>query len=101
MVIAKTLRYVCFSFLFSIPLICLNITSASDLDNDSSFNCEDGIVEIGDTKYQVLEKCGEPTMRTDNGNKWVYDLGSTQFVRYITFTDDKVHRIQHGDYGSP
>ena len=72
---------------------------SSDLSDVSALQCSDGIVSVGDMKYHVIKKCGEPTYKMNNGNVWIYDLGSTELIRYIAFAGDKVHRIQLGGYG--
>ena len=33
-------------------------------------------------------------------DEWTYDFGSTQFVRYVTFEDGRLLRIDTGHYGS-
>jgi hypothetical protein len=71
----------------------------AELDDYSVIQCPGGIVSIGDTRFDVEEKCGEPTRVEDNGHIWIYDYGPTEFVRYITFVEDKVERIQMGGYG--
>ena len=76
-----------------------NLADAIDLNDADQCECKNKIVSIGDTKYDVIEKCGEPSSRETNGSVWVYDFGSTKFVYYITFVDDIVERIQYGEYG--
>jgi hypothetical protein len=71
----------------------------AELDDYSVIQCPGGIISVGDTRFEVMEKCGEPTRVEDYGNIWIYDYGPTEFVRYITFVDDEVERIQMGDYG--
>jgi hypothetical protein len=72
---------------------------SADLSDVSALSCSGGIISIGDQKYDVIVKCGEPTTKMADGSSWVYDLGSLELVRYITFVGDKVHRIQLGGYG--
>ena len=47
-----------------------------------SMRCGSHIVSAGQRhgpgKYEVLKKCGEPTVR--NGDTWIYDRGSKQYV---------------------
>ncbi len=81
---------------------------------------------MGDTKDYVLHQCGEPShieerterwannYRTNypedlegynyiiNENQievWTYNLGPTQFIRYLTFRNNKLIDIKTGDYG--
>ena len=70
-----------------------------NLDDSSECECSNGSVKIGDSKYDVIKKCGEPTSREDLGAVWVYDFGSKRFICYIRFAGDTVKRIQLGAYG--
>jgi hypothetical protein len=47
-------------------------------------------------------QCGRMIERTVEVqvDEWTYDLGPTQFVRYVTFEDGRLLRIVTGDYGS-
>ncbi len=60
---------------------------AADLD---SFRCDGGIVHLGDPDYELLNKCGQPSVREGyEGVIWVYDRGPNQFnVRFY---------VQQGD----
>jgi hypothetical protein len=31
--------------------------------------------------------------------QWIYDLGRTQFTRILTFENNRLARIETGDYG--
>jgi hypothetical protein len=101
-------------FLF---VVLVNFAHSIDLYDSSDWKCSNGILNIGDSKYDVINKCGEPTsreefgeptvqkefgepiFREDHGTVWVYDFGSTKFIYYITFDGDRVERIQYGEYG--
>lgn len=72
---------------------------AVELDDSDECECANGTINIGDLKYDVIKKCGEPTTREDRGTVWVYDFGPTRFIYYIRFIEDKVERIQFGEYG--
>ena len=92
----------CFVILVLMLVMFVSNTYGSlDLTDASSYRCSSGIIHIGDTKDEVFDKCGEPTRETNRGRTWIYDFGSSEFVRYITFIDNKVDRIQIGDYGGP
>lgn len=73
-------------------------TFAIDRHDESVLECSDGIVNIGDSRFKVLENCGEPTMK-EGEYLWIYNFGSSRFVYYLTFTGDRLQRIQTGDYG--
>jgi len=84
-------------------LFFLGVSSSLAIDREdvSSLGCSDGIVNLGDSKSDVLEKCGEPT-RKDGFQEyvWVYDFGSSNLVYYLTFSRDRLERIQTGGYGN-
>jgi hypothetical protein len=72
-------------------------------------------VETGDTSAMVLEKCGTPARRekldtyrcpperncrkSQRAERWVYNLGSLSFMRYLLFIEDELAQIETGDYG--
>lgn len=83
-------------------LFFLGVSSSLAIDREdvSSLGCSDGIVNIGDSKSDVLEKCGEPTRKEGfQGYLWIYDFGSSHLVYYLTFSRDRLERIQTGGYG--
>jgi Protein of unknown function (DUF2845) len=92
-------RKICLLLLVPLVLLFVDQVFASDLDDYPALECSGGIVSLGDTKYMVLEKCGKPTDVEDFGHVWIYDYGPEELVRYITFVDDKVQRMQMGGYG--
>lgn len=53
---------------------------------DTAMRCGNNLVDIGDSVYEVLEKCGEPVFTLQN--MWIYDLGPGHFNRRITFDPD-------------
>lgn len=92
-------RRVCLTLLACLVLLFIGQAVASELDDYPAIECSGGFVSIGDSRYIVLEKCGKPTYVEEFGNVWIYDYGPEQLVRYITFVNDKVERIQMGGYG--
>lgn len=84
-------------------LLFLGVSSSLAIDREdvSSLGCSDGIVNVGDSKSDVLEKCGEPTRKEGfQEYVWVYDFGSSNLVYYLTFSRDRLERIQTGGYGN-
>ncbi len=84
-------------------LFFLGVSSSLAIDREdvSSLGCSDGIVNVGDSKSDVLEKCGEPTRKEGfQEYVWVYDFGSSNLVYYLTFSRDRLERIQTGGYGN-
>ena len=92
----------------------------------SDFRCSGRIIEVRQTRDYVRQKCGPPNNieeRTENlarafnhsypenhegynyiinENKievWTYNLGPTQFVRYLTFRNGALIDIRTGGYG--
>ena len=50
--------------------------------------CGGDLVEIGDTEYQVLRKCGQPSYKA--ANRWIYDRGVGRFIKILTFGNGKL-----------
>ena len=95
-------RDLCFVILsiFMLFLVSASPSSAVDREDVSSLECSNGIVNVGDSKSDVLEKCGEPTRKEGfQGYLWVFDFGSSDFLYYLTFYQDRLERIQTGSYG--
>lgn len=97
---------------------------------DTTFRCNGHIISVGDYKTEVLEKCGEPKhqeqweevqekeVSQQTGEKedrlrvsetvkilfhmerWTYDLGTKQFIRYLEFKNGELINITTGDKGS-
>ncbi len=84
-----------------------------------AFSCNGRVVSTGDTKAEVVMKCGEPAgkdsrteeiiEKTDADTKrkvvvmfdeWTYDLGPDTLVRILTFTDGRLANIREAGYGS-
>jgi len=92
----------------------------------SGFRCSGRIISVGNSQDYVFDKCGEPTSIEERTERlasgfrhrypesheelnyvireirievWTYNLGSTQFIRYLTFKNGKLVRISTGGYG--
>ena len=100
------------------------VTLAASSARADSLECEGRHVSPGDTKVDLLGKCGEPTAReerveekqtatvdrasqtgearkvTEVVETWVYDFGPQRFVQYVTLTGGKVRAVKSGDYGT-
>jgi hypothetical protein len=89
---------------------------------DDSLRCAGGIVSVGDSKLDLLGKCGEPAFRearrderkgfaitTAEGaarsrttltvEKWTYNFGPNQFVQHVTLEMGRVVSVERGSYG--
>ncbi len=96
------------------------------------FDCGSRLVSVGDSRYEVLAKCGEPSWRDAweeerlervggvpyiDGSpyyasrvpiftnvhvlieEWVYNRGSSRFMRILRFENNRLINIEVGDYG--
>ena len=80
--------------------------------------CDDRVLSVGDTKADILVKCGEPFYKSSHHEElkekfddsssrkvivtveeWTYNFGPRQFMRIITFRNGIVADIRTGDYG--
>jgi hypothetical protein len=82
-----------------------------------AFDCENGKAEIGDTKYEILQKCGEPTYKDQTKvsrvketaeafeqdfvtvEYWLYNLGPDRLVTIVTFEKGKAVGMRAYGYG--
>jgi hypothetical protein len=71
-----------------------------------SFRCGTKLVRVGDTKPDILKKCGSPTLKapgrdsTGGADVWIYNQGSGKTMRILTFTGPRVTAIDSSDnYG--
>ncbi len=84
-----------------------------------AFSCGGRIISTGDTKAEVIMKCGEPAgkdSRTEERiekidadtkrkvtitiDEWTYDLGPDTLIRVLTFADGRLVDIREAGYGS-
>ena len=78
-------------------VVLTGLTSAVfALDDISNMVCGDVIAEIGDQQFAFQQKCGPPTATEENGQVWIYDRRPESFIYYVTFSEEKVERIQIG-----
>lgn len=90
---------------------------------DGSLRCSGGLVSVGDSKLDLVGKCGWPTLeeRQEGGHtvahrewrggawlnhrvtaateRWTYDFGSNQFIQIVVLELGKIVRIERGGYG--
>ncbi len=98
--------------LFVVLLVIANTALA---DNTTySLSCQKGIVSPGDSKYQVLQKCGQPAFvntvyshfRFDgrlyhSSEQWTFNFGPNEFLYYVYFDGNNVSLIISGnDHGN-
>lgn len=85
----------------------------------SAARCPGGVVAVGNSKYEVLSKCGDPSFedgrtvekiaRTDLNEltRWTveieeltYDFGPNRFIQIFLFENGTLVKIRQGCYGS-
>lgn len=83
-----------------------------------ALRCGQGLVTVGDSKLEVLEKCGEPfwtdrhalefreridsereTRSFINVDEWTYNLGPHKLLHYLRFENGRLVDIDTGPYG--
>lgn len=88
--------------------------------NSDAMRCGDKLVSIGDTKAEVLLKCGKPFFEnlisfemTRNTNKsdaisntgieeqWTYNQGNNQLLKILTFMGGRLISIEDGERVNP
>jgi len=80
----------------------------------SSLQCDGGIVSVGDSKLDLLGKCGNPTLVEERlaerwggsghylavtAEEWTYNFGPNRFLQFVTLVGGKVIRIERGGWG--
>jgi hypothetical protein len=85
-----------------------------------AFRCDGALVDEGDSKAEVLIKCGEPDWTTrwsedfvgDAGTvssyrvssekeRWLYNLGPRSFMRILFFENGRLVKVTTGERGFP
>jgi hypothetical protein len=90
-----------------------------------ALRCDGRLVSIGDTKAEVMAKCGKPFLTEEKDveittvrktprkvrrgrvgasstlkiEEWTYNFGSNRFMQTLTFEDSELKKIESGDYG--
>jgi len=84
------------------------------------FWCGSKLISVGETKLEVISKCGPPddseivsydtmwsfsssgnlTASTKKVENLYYNCGDGRFIRILTFIDGKLTSIKNGGYGS-
>jgi hypothetical protein len=90
---------------------------------DGSIRCPGGIVSTGDSKLDLVGKCGWPALREERAGertvvvrerrgallfqravastseRWTYDFGPNQFIQHVVLDLGKVVSVERGGYG--
>ena len=83
------------AFIISLSLLIV----ASAYDTSFAFRCSGRIVSVGDTKFDVIKKCGEPSFK----DTWVENRISRDLYREILPKEDKGSKreLERKDYREP
>jgi hypothetical protein len=104
-------------------IAALVATAFSASARADSINCDRGIVSTGDSKLDLLAKCGEPALmearleershyqvsqdgRSGAGHsvtfkveRWTYNFGPQRFLQFVTLETGRVTSVERGSYG--
>lgn len=100
------------------PLLAVSLASPAR-GSESSLRCDGGIVSVGDSKLDLLAKCGAPSLAERSGDAvavlqggvglerhlfvnaehWTYDFGRNRFIYVVTLVRGKVTAFERGGYG--
>ncbi|NBC13710.1 MAG: DUF2845 domain-containing protein [Gammaproteobacteria bacterium] len=88
-----------------------------------ALRCGTGVVSEGDSTLELLQTCGEPTLKEQTERQvsyriydrvhgryttaydtvpveiWTYNFGPRRFIQRITIEDGRIKRIERGGYG--
>lgn len=118
------------AFHLHMTLAAVLVLTLSTAVADNALRCGNRVVSVGATFSEVSDKCGDPVYveqweeaadsnvfqyfdyeterylapRLIKGpirmERWTYDFGSNKFIRYLTFQNGRLIRIETGDKGS-
>jgi len=91
-------------------LILLSMSASA-----SAMRCKNALISEGDTTAEMLLKCGEPMLREDisrteenqygnvvevkYGERWTYNFGKNEFMRFVMVRNGKIVDIENGPRG--
>ena len=90
----------------SICILAGLLLTATVAHAETNMRCDNGILSLGDSKYDTLTKCGEPAMKdsfpqpvgtgsaTVTIDEWTYDFGPSRFVYKVRLEGGRVVRIE-------
>jgi hypothetical protein len=83
--------------------------------NESTFRCGTDVIQLGDSNYRVMAKCGPPSSKDYIGanyrygtlpasefldmERWIYNRGSTDFIYSLMFAGGSLTEISRGGRG--
>jgi hypothetical protein len=83
-----------------------------------SLDCRGGIISVGDSRIDLITKCGEPDLKDSHTeeiserlgkdtrtklivtvDEWTYNFGPSQLIRIVTMKNGRIADIRTGSYG--
>jgi Protein of unknown function (DUF2845) len=107
----------------AVALLLLVLLSATALHAAQTLRCDGNVVSLGDIKFEVVSKCGEPAFKetrqkerevvvfnqgkgtfeslrvTVTIDEWTYNFGPGGFLYVVTLEDGKVVSIESAGFG--
>jgi Protein of unknown function (DUF2845) len=93
-----------------LALLLLSIPASAD-----AMRCKNALITEGDSTAEMLLKCGEPMLREELsrnevnplgnlvqvkfGERWTYNFGKNEFMRFVTVRNGVVIDIENGPRG--
>ncbi|MBR7629620.1 MAG: DUF2845 domain-containing protein [Aeromonas popoffii] len=94
----------------ALALLLLSIPASAD-----AMRCKNALITEGDSTAEMLLKCGEPMLREELsrnevnqlgnlvqvkfGERWTYNFGKNEFMRFVTVRNGVVIDIENGPRG--
>lgn len=93
-----------------LALLLVSIPASAD-----AMRCKNTLITEGDTTAEMLLKCGEPMLRealsrneenqfgilvpVTYGERWTYNFGKNEFMRFVTVRNGIITDIENGPRG--
>jgi len=104
--------------MYCIMLVLALLSETASASSSGTFRCGSNLVSVGNTKAEVLIKCGAPDWKDDwtsevinnvntadelrvsiDRERWLYNLGPNSFLRFLLFENGRLIKISTGGYG--
>jgi hypothetical protein len=115
---SSTARFALTVALAGVLALVATLGTSAEARAAGGLRCGNRLVHEGDRIDEVFRRCGEPAFRTFSIESvsvetapglfvtrqvqvetWTVNRGPREFVRYLTFRDGRLIRVDEGDYG--
>ncbi|MBJ6802617.1 DUF2845 domain-containing protein [Geomonas propionica] len=89
----------------NVALVAMNAANATTgMNVFESCRCSNGLAARGDSRGEVLQKCGQPVAYQSPGKSdcdpiWLYNFGPNEFMQGVCFKRGRVSKVLSLDYG--